>query len=124
MRGWDDERVERIIGALLRLGVIAAATVVLAGGIVYLARHGREIPDYGVFRGEPEDLRSVPGILGGIRRLSGRSIIQFGLLLLIATPVARVAFSMVAFAIQKDKLYVAMTAIVLAVLVFSLSGGT
>ena len=66
----------------------------------------------------------MPGILGGIRRLSGRSIIQFGLLLLIATPVARVAFSMVAFALEKDKLYVAIAAIVLAVLLFSLAGGT
>lgn len=124
MRTWDDERVERIIGALLRLGVVTAAAVVLAGGTVYLARHGREIPDYTVFRGQPEELRSVPGILGGMRRLSGRSIIQLGLLLLIATPVARVAFSMAAFALLKDKLYVAIAALVLAVLLFSLAGGT
>jgi len=50
-------------------------------------------------------------------------LIQLGLLLLIATPVARVAFSVVAFAMQRDRLYVAVALIVLAVLMYSLMGG-
>jgi uncharacterized membrane protein len=86
-------------------------------------RHGGELPAYSVFRGEPSDLRSIPGIIGGLFDLRGRSLIQFGLLLLIATPVARVAFSMVAFALEKDRMYVVITSIVLAVLVYSLAGG-
>ena len=53
----------------------------------------------------------------------GRGLIQFGLLLLIATPVARVAFSVAAFAIQRDRLYVVVTLIVLAILTYSLAGG-
>jgi uncharacterized membrane protein len=53
----------------------------------------------------------------------GRGIIQLGLLLLIATPIARVALSVVAFAIQRDRLYVVATLIVLAVLMYSLTGG-
>ena len=40
MRAWTDERVERMIGALLRWGVILAAAVVLAGGAMYLVRYG------------------------------------------------------------------------------------
>jgi uncharacterized membrane protein len=53
----------------------------------------------------------------------GRGIIQLGLLLLIATPIARVALSVVAFAIQRDRLYVVATLVVLAVLMYSLTGG-
>ena len=54
--------------------------------------------------------------------LQPRSLIQFGLLLLIATPIARVAFSVIAFAVERDRLYVAFTIVVLMVLVWSLSG--
>ncbi len=52
----------------------------------------------------------------------GRAIIDIGLLLLIATPVMRVVFSMVAFALEKDRLYVALTLIVLVILLLSLLG--
>ncbi|HEX9157497.1 MAG TPA: DUF1634 domain-containing protein [Syntrophales bacterium] len=121
MRAWTDERVERVIGALLRWGVILAAAVVLAGGAVYLARHGSTVPEYRVFRGEPSDLRNVSGIIADAVSWHSRGLIQFGLLLLIAVPVARVAFSVVAFALQRDRTYVVVTLIVLAVLLFSLT---
>ena len=92
-QNWDDQRIEVIIGALLRTGVILAAAVVLFGAVVYLARHGSEVPNYAVFRGEPENLKSASDIVHGALGMSGRAIIQLGLLLLIATPVARVLFS-------------------------------
>jgi uncharacterized membrane protein len=121
--GWTDQRVEVTIGNLLRAGVLLAAVVVLIGGTVYLARHGGATPHYRVFRGEPTDLRTVSGILADAISLRGRGIIQLGLLILLATPVARVAFSVFAFAMQRDVLYVAVTLVVLAVLIFSLAGG-
>ena len=121
MRAWTDERVERVIGALLRWGVILAAAVVLAGGAIYLVRHGSTIPDYRVFRGEPSDLRDVSGIVTGAVPWHSHGLIQFGLLLLIAVPVARVAFSVVAFALQRDRTYVVVTLIVLAVLLYGLT---
>lgn len=111
--------MELVIGNLLRIGVLLAAGVTVAGGIVLLLQHGGERPDYGVFR-EDSGLRSVGGIVAGAARLDGRSIVQLGVLLLIATPVARVGFSLIAFLLQRDRLYVAITAIVLAVLLFSL----
>ena len=120
---WTDQRVEGIIGNLLRAGVLLAAAVVVLGGGIYLARHGSELPHYRVFRGEPNDLRTVSGILADACTFHGRNIIQLGLLLLIATPVVRVAFSVLAFALERDWLYVVVTLIVLAVLVFSLAGG-
>jgi uncharacterized membrane protein len=119
---WNDLRIEIIIGALLRTGVTLAAVVVLLGAVVYLAHHGREVVDYSAFHGEPGALTSVTGIIQGALHLSGRAIIQFGLLVLIATPVARVAFSAVAFAIERDYLYVWITLLVLAVLLYSLIG--
>ena len=117
---WDDQRIEIIIGTLLRTGVILAAAVVLVGGVLYLARHGHEIPDYRTFHGEPESMKSPKDIVHGAFGMSARAIIQMGLLLLIATPVARVAFSAVAFAIEHDYMYVVITLIVLAILSYSL----
>lgn len=121
MRAWTDERVERVIGTLLRWGVILAAAVVLAGGVMYLARYGSTIPDYRVFRGEPSDLRNVSGIVMDAVSWRSRGVIMFGLLLLIATPMARVAFSVVAFALQRDRTYVMVTLIVLAALLYGLT---
>ena len=118
--GWTDRRVDEIIGNLLRDGVILAAAVVLLGGVLYLAQHASTVPDYRVFRGEPASLRGVPGIVGDARALDGRGLIQLGLLVLLATPVARVAFSVLAFALQRDRTYVVVTLIVLAVLLYSL----
>ena len=121
MRAWTDERVERMIGTLLRWGVIVAAAVVLAGGAMYLVRYGSTIPDYRVFRGEPSNLRDVSGIVTGAVSRHSHGLIQFGLLLLIAVPVARVVFSVVAFALQRDRTYVVVTLVVLAVLLYGLT---
>jgi uncharacterized membrane protein len=117
---WTDEQVEQILGNLLRIGVLAAAGVVAAGGVVYLARHGTEPADLHRFHSEPEELRSPWGIVAAALALRGRGVIQLGLLLLIATPVARVIFSVYAFARQRDFTYVVLTLIVLAILLYSL----
>lgn len=119
----SDQQVEEIIGDLLRAGVIIAASVVLLGGIIYLVRHGEDAPNHHVFLGEPAYLRGVAGIITEARSFSGRGIIQLGLLLLVATPVARVIFSVAAFALQRDWTYLAITLIVLTVLGYSLLGG-
>jgi uncharacterized membrane protein len=121
-RSWGDLEIEIIIGTLLRTGVMLAAAVVLLGAVFYLAHHGLDAMGYRKFHGDPEFLRSLTGIVRGAFHLSGRAIIQLGLVILIATPVARVAFSAVAFAIERDYLYVWITLFVLAVLLYSLLG--
>jgi uncharacterized membrane protein len=118
-----EKRMDEIMGRLLRTGVILAASFVLAGGIVYLVRHPEPVTDYRVFQGEPEELRTVPGVIHEALALHGRGLIQFGLLILIATPIARVAFSVVAFLYQRDWTYVLITMVVLGLLVYSLLGG-
>src|SRR5271157_6143287 len=119
----DDHRIEVMIGNLLRAGVLLAASVVLLGAAIYLSLHAMEPTDFHTFRGEAAALRTVPAIVKGAAHFHGKSIIQLGLLLLIATPVARVAFSVVAFAIERDYLYVVLTLLVLAILTYSLMGG-
>jgi uncharacterized membrane protein len=118
-----ERRMDEIMGRLLRTGVILAALFVLAGGAVYLAQSPTQVKDYHVFQAEPEELRTVSGIFHEALALHGPGLIQFGLLILIATPIARVAFSMAAFLYQRDWTYAVVTLIVLGLLIYSLFGG-
>jgi uncharacterized membrane protein len=126
--GSDDQRMEMFLGQMLRVGVLLAAVVVLFGAGLYLRGATRTAPDasasYRVFHGQPAQLTSVSAIWQGARQLQPLAVIQFGLLLLIATPVARVVFSIVGFAIERDWLYIAVTLVVLALLIYSLTSGT
>lgn len=114
-------RTERTIGSLLRFGVITAGIVVLIGGVMFLAGEGGSLAIHSHFRSEPVELRTVGLIIAEAFRVNSRGIIQFGLLLLIAIPIARVVFSVYAFARLKDWKYVVMTLIVLSLLLYSLS---
>lgn len=118
----DDERVEKIVGNLLRFGVVMAGLVVLAGGIYYLCEHGGKVGELRTFQGEPADLRDPLRIIADAWSLDSRGIIQFGLLLLVATPVARVVFLLGAFLLRRDFLYLAITLIVLTALLYSMFG--
>lgn len=121
---WTDRQVEDLVGNLLRAGVSLATVIVFCGAVVYLARHGGEPADYRVFHGEPNPLRTIPGVLREALALQGRGIIQLGLLWLIATPVARVVLSIVGFAAERDRMYVGFASIVLVILLYSLFGST
>ena len=118
-----DARLERMVSVLLRTGVLISGAVVLAGGAYFLAKHGREPAHYGTFQGQPSVDRFVSEIVTGFLGLRARSIIQFGILLLIATPIARVLLSLVGFVLEWDGKYIVITAIVLAILLCSLAIG-
>jgi uncharacterized membrane protein len=118
----DDERVEVMIANLLRAGVVIAALVVIAGAIPYLGAHPRAHVSYRSFHGEPDQLKTAPGVIAYAFSGSALGVIQLGLLLLIATPIARVIFSAIAFALEGDRMYVGFTLIVLSVLLYSLFG--
>ncbi len=122
-RGWTDVQVEVVISVILRVGLIVAAAVVVVGGAIYLLRHGHELISYRVFHGEPPVDRSIPEIVRAAAGLRGRAFIMAGLVLLIATPVVRVAFSVVAFLRERDWIYVGVTLFVLAILLWSILGG-
>jgi uncharacterized membrane protein len=114
-----DQNLEIAMGHMLRIGVTVAALVVLAGGVLYLAHSGGPLPDYQHFHGAPTAYEHIASILSGTFRFDSGSLIEFGILLLIATPVCRVIFGVVGFSLEKDWLYAAISAVVLAVLLFS-----
>jgi len=118
-----DRGMEKMISNLLRGGVLLSAVVVIMGGAIFMLRHGAEHPDYGVYRGEPAELRTVGGIVANILSFHSKGVIELGVLLLLGTPVARVALSVVGFLRERDYEYVVVTLIVLTILLFTISGG-
>ncbi len=119
-RNISDERLEIMISKMLRTGLIIASVVVVIGGVLYIAQHGSDMPNYSTFRGEPKELTTPDGVFRAAVNHESRGIIQLGLLLLILTPIARVVFSAAAFLIRKEYLYAGVTLFVLGVLVFNL----
>lgn len=122
VQDWYDQRIENIIAELLRAGVLAAALVVIGGAIPYLGFHPWARVSYRTFHGEPPQLKTVHGVAGAAFSGNVLAVMQFGLLILIATPIARVLFSVFAFAVEGDRMYVLFTLVVLAVLLYSLFG--
>jgi uncharacterized membrane protein len=116
----NDQQFEIFLGHLLRTGVVIAAIIVLTGGAWFLAQSSGARKDYRTFRGVPAELSHVPAIFHGAIMWQPLAVIQLGILVLIATPVARVLFSMLGFALERDWMYVSVTAMVLALLLYSL----
>jgi uncharacterized membrane protein len=116
----DDRRLESIIGQLLRTGVLLAAATVLIGGVLYLVGHHADPIRFHTFVAGGADMRSLSGIVRATAHGDSAAIMQVGLVLLILTPIARVAFAVVGFFLERDRLYTAVSLIVLAILVFSL----
>lgn len=114
--------MEIFIGKWLRFGAFSSAFVAIIGGILYLAQH-TDLPDYKNFTGAEMQYRHLPGILKGVWALDGAAIIQFAAVILIATPIMRIVFSVVAFALEKDRMYVVITLIVLSIILFGMFSG-
>ena len=119
-KSWTDLRIEILVGIFLRTGVLLAAAIVLTGGILYLAQSHGPRPNYQHFQAEPAQFTHLTPILHGVATLNPDSIIMLGLLVLIATPVARVGMCIVGFLFERDHLYTAISAIVLVILLYSL----
>ena len=120
---WTDARVDRIIGTILQVGVIVAGTLVFAGGVLYLIGNGMAQANYSTFGVETSEIHGIWPILTGAVQLDGRAVIQLGILALVATPVIRVLFSVWAFVVRRDRLYVPITLVVLGILIYGLFGG-
>ena len=118
-----DEQTERTLGRVLQTGVLAAGAIVLVAGAVFVARQGGDPASFGVFEGQPSSLSGPVAIISNLGSPNASTFIQLGLLVLIATPIARVVLSVYSFARLRDLMYVAFTMIVLAVLAFGLVSG-
>ena len=116
-------RVELLISVLLRVGVSISLSVVVLGTIFTFIHHHDYLSSRTAMPDVTGDAAKFPHtiseVIHGVRDLQGRSIVLLGLLLLIATPVMRVAVSIFAFVYEHDRTYVIITAIVLALLLLS-----
>ncbi|MBC9913334.1 DUF1634 domain-containing protein [Chitinophaga varians] len=119
-----DRDIALLVGQVLRTGVITASAIAFIGGVLYLAKHGADsLPDYSTFTGEGKEYTTFGGIFRGLASFKPSAVIQFGALILLATPILRVFFSLIGFAVEKDRMYVVITLMVLGIILFSMFGG-
>ncbi|BCV22282.1 DUF1634 domain-containing protein [Moorella sp. Hama-1] len=105
--------VEDFISRSLRWGVVISSLVIAAGVILYVITGSS---------GYPADIfpSSIPQVMDGLAHFKPFAVIDLGLLLLIATPIFRVAASIIAFIVDRDRPYILITSYVLAMLILSL----
>ncbi len=123
MNTFKDRDMQSVIGWVLRIGVYLSIGFVVFGGIFYLYRHGHSIANHSAFKGVPDFISTGSGIIQGVITFKGQAIIQAGIILLIATPIIRVACSAVGFILEKDYLYTCITLLVLLIIFISLFSG-
>lgn len=119
----NDRDIQVILGTLLRAGVIISMSIVLVGGFIFLIHNKGVITDYKVFKPELSKFSSIASIFKGVLTFQGDAIVQFGVLMLIFTPIARIVFAVFSFLIERDYLYVLIGLIILTIITISLNGG-
>ena len=115
-------QMEMFIGRMLRVGVFTACAIAIVGGILYIVQNGGTQVDFAEFTSSMA-VESIGDVIRGVLVLDAISVIQLSLLILIATPIMRVVVSVIAFAIEKDYLYVIITLVVLSIIIFNIFNG-
>lgn len=132
MTATPDPRLERAVTLVLRIGVALSSSCIVAGTVVSLVAPGTRRADAAALPALRRGASHPPGlprydtigaVLHGFGHRLGPSLVMLGVLLLVATPVVRVATSSVIFAVQRDRRFVIVTALVLAVLLGSFALG-
>lgn len=121
MKSFGDKDLQSFIGNLLRLGVIIAMTIVLAGLIIFLFQYGRDIAHYEQF--DKTATFHISEFYTKLKHGDSKAIMELGIIALIATPIARVLFTMIGFWLEKDRMYTIIALIVLCIIAFSLMFG-
>ena len=125
-RGPGGHPLEIWISYVLRIGVLTAGAVILFGLVLYLIEgpgSGRPttLDQLTADGGQPIEV-SWQSIVDGLKSLEPGAIILLGLLLLILTPLTRVAMTLILFILQQDWIFVAITGAVLGILFIGLIG--
>lgn len=119
-----DKDIQYVIGNLLRYGVWIALGVAALGGLIYLFRHEQEMVHYGNFVEQDINIFVlIREMLQDVSKGKGESVILLGIILLFLTPILRIIFSLIAFLVEKDYLYVGITLIVIGIICFSVFFG-
>ena len=123
MKDW----VHVAIVSVLRIGVVLSIIVIVIGMTTTFVHHPEYFSSRPALGALTEPNAHFPStlteIVAGLRNGRGQAMVMAGLLILIATPVARVALSVVVFLIARDRLYMLITAVVLAILFLSFAVG-
>jgi uncharacterized membrane protein len=112
------ERFRTWVSTVLTTGVLISAALIAIGFVGALL-----VGWSGSLTGgssSTADSTDFSGVVAGLAAARPIAIAQAGLLVLVATPVFRVAVSLVAFGLERDRLYAAITAVVLALLLLSI----
>lgn len=128
MKTAEKTDIQLLIARTLRWGVGIACALAVVGGAMYLWQHGGEpMKDYTHFPADAESSRTayttLEGIFSGVMGLTAVGWIQLGVVVLLLTPMMRVALSLVDFVKERDWLYAFITAVVLAVIIVNSIGG-
>jgi uncharacterized protein len=112
------DELRLVVAHVLRLGIVASSGLLLAGFLASLA-----VGWNGSLAGAPAggDPTNVGALVEGLQALRPQAIAQLGLLTLVLTPMARVTASLVVFAVERDRTYVIISAVVLSILVLGLA---
>ncbi|QEM03743.1 DUF1634 domain-containing protein [Mucilaginibacter sp. P19] len=120
MDKFNKNNINQLIGGALRLGVFLSLIFMVAGGIGYLSSRSEEPAAFSAFR---VSRLSFPAVFQGLLSFQSTAIINFGIMLLIATPVMRVVLALLSFVLAKDSLYTVITILVLLIILFSIISG-
>jgi uncharacterized membrane protein len=110
-----DYRMDLLISYVLRGGVLLSAGLLILGALLYALAALRS----GSAAFPSTYPHSLGEIISGLSHGDPLAVLALGLLVLLLTPVARVLVSILAFARERDWLYVAITALVLLILLVS-----
>ncbi len=111
------------IAKILRYGVVLSTVMVAVGLVMMLVAPPAGAP--GTLQGTIAANFGRPtlnpsALLEGIADGNGVSVLELGALILIATPITRVAASVLLFLRESDMLYVGVTLLVLGMLLFAI----
>lgn len=118
--------IDPIVSVVLRLGVLLAAAIIMAGIALYVAQAGPRpilFSPRGVPVGTEANPRSFRVVLDELGPRQPAAVTDLGLLLLIITPVINVAIAVGAFAVERDWMYVGLAGFVLAMLIIGFAVG-
>jgi uncharacterized membrane protein len=116
----SDEQVEGLIGQVLRIGTTVSCGITFIGLCIFMVHNASAIPHYHIFLSGLGQFYRPSMLMHHVMQGQSTALIELGILILIATPVARVAFLVVAFALERDHMYVGVSALVLIILLYSI----
>ena len=115
---FTEKELQSLIGNLLRWGVFISMGVVIIGVVLFLIQQGRQEIDFSVF--DSTKAFDLNAFFFGLTAFESEAIITLGIIFLILTPVLRIVFSIIGFALEKDNLYVVISSIVLLIIIGSI----